>query len=131
MLGKLILSTSGLAFALAGAALVFFPQEVATTIGLPPKPLAILPLQLLAAAQMGFGFLNWYSRANVVGGIYSRPLVLANFLFCGVSAISLGKAFQHLPAALLAAFAVFALFTAAFGWLLFFADPSAKKSPSA
>ena len=129
MIGKLILAASCALLAVAGVLLIFLPQESIVALGIAANPGAVAMTQLLAAALLAFGFIDWNSRANIVGGIYSRPLVLGNFLFYGVGAISLGKALPHLPAVLAFAEVVLALFAMAFGWLLFFADP-AGKTPS-
>lgn len=128
MIGKLILSASGIALALSGTLLIFLPPELNAALGIVASPGAVALSQLLAAALLALGFINWNSRANIVGGIYSRPLVLGNFLFYGIGAVSLGKALPHLPTILAVAVAVLAVFALIFGWLLFFADPAGKKS---
>ena len=112
-----------------GLALNFLPQEVAAALGLGNAPMAVLVLQVLSAALLGMGFLNWLSKGNPMGGIYSRPLALQNFLFFGVSAISLDRAALRaapLPAIQLAA-CVVTVFAVAFGWLMFFHDPIPKE----
>jgi hypothetical protein len=128
VIGKSILVASGVLLALAGVLLIFLPQESIAALGVPANPGAVAMTQLLAAALLALGFINWNSRANIIGGIYSRPLALGNFLFYGVGAISLGKSLPHLPLVLAFAVVVLALFAIAFGWLLFFADPVGKDS---
>ena len=88
-----------------------------------------LILQMLSAALLGLGILNWFSRANLIGGIYGRPLALANFLFFFVSSTALVRAVLHHPEPMpiLCAAALGVLFTVAFAWLLFFHDPVGKK----
>ena len=117
-----------------GLALNFLPQEVAAALGLGNAPMAVLLLQVLSAALLGMGFLNWLSRGNPMGGIYSRPLALQNLLLFGVGAIALDRAALRgapLPAIQVAA-CVFTVFAVAFGWLMFFHDPipeSRKNEP--
>jgi hypothetical protein len=48
--------------------------------------------QLLAAAWLGVAALNWLQRSAVLGGIYGRPIVLANLALYFVSALSLLRA---------------------------------------
>jgi len=125
---KIVLTASAVFLFGAGLALNFLPQEVAAGLGMAAASIAVLALQVLSAALLGMGFLNWLSKANPMGGIYSRPLALQNFLFFGVGAISLDRAVLHgtpLPAIQSAA-ALFTLFALAFGWLMFFHDPIPK-----
>ena len=129
MNSRLILSTAGLVLFLSGAALSFLPQETAAALGLAPAVALVLVMQVFSAALLGLGILNWFSRANLIGGIYSRPLALANFLFFGVSAVSLDRvAVNHgVPQVILIAAIVASLFAIAFFWLLFIHDPIGKK----
>jgi hypothetical protein len=48
--------------------------------------------QLLAAAWLSLAVLNWVTRSSVLGGIYGRPIVLANTTLYFVSAMVLVKA---------------------------------------
>jgi hypothetical protein len=48
--------------------------------------------QLLGAAWLGVGTLNWLQRSAVLGGIYGRPVVFANLVLYFVSALSLLRA---------------------------------------
>jgi hypothetical protein len=125
MKSKIVVTASAILLFGAGLALNFLPQEVAAALGLGNAPMAVLLLQVLSAALLGMGFLNWLSRGNPMGGIYSRPLALQNLLLFGVGAIALDRAALRgasLPAVQLAA-CVFTVFAVAFGWLMFFHDP--------
>jgi hypothetical protein len=129
MISKIALTASAIFLFGAGLALNFFPQETAAPLGLGYALGGVLLLQVLSAALLGMGFLNWLSKGNPMGGIYSRPLALQNFLFFGVSAVALDRAALHgtpLPAIQLTA-CVFTLFAVAFGWLMFFHDPISKE----
>jgi hypothetical protein len=128
MKSKIVLTSSAAFLFIVGLALDFLPQEAAAAAGLGVAPMVVLILQVLAAALLGMGFLNWLSRGNPMGGIYSRPLALQNFLFFGIAAIPLDRAAFHasaIPAIQLAA-CVFTVFAAAFAWLMFFHDPIQK-----
>jgi hypothetical protein len=132
MQSKIVLTATAILLFGAGLALNFLPQEIAAALGMGNAPMTVLLLQVFSAALLGMGFLNWLSRGNPMGGIYSRPLALQNFLFFGVSGIALDRtAFRGvpLPAIQLTA-GVFTLLAVAFGWLMFFHDPisGGKKS---
>ena len=62
-----------------GGIALFFPQEMVSVAGLGVG--AELPVQLLAGGFLALASLNWMGRGAVYGGIYGRPIVLANFGF--------------------------------------------------
>jgi hypothetical protein len=128
MKSKMVLTVSAGFLCVMGLALDFLPQEAAAELGLGVAPMVVLILQVFSAALLGMGFLNWLSRGNPMGGIYSRPLALQNLLFFGVGAIPLDRAAFHAAPTLAIRLAacVFTVFAAAFGWLMFFHDPIPK-----
>jgi hypothetical protein len=132
LVSKIILTATALLLVVVGLALDFLPQEAATCLGLPAAAALTVILQCLAAALLGLGYLDWLSRANLMGGIYSRPLALANLLFFAVSAITLVRftAEHATPTALRVASIVASVFAILFAWLMFFHDPtrSAKQA---
>ena len=69
---------SALVLALGGVALLFAPDVILPALapGFPPN--AVWLAQLLAAAWLGVAVLDWLQRATLIGGIYGRPMVLAN-----------------------------------------------------
>jgi hypothetical protein len=69
--------------------------------------------------------LDWVSRRNRIGGIYGRPLGLANLLLFSAAALTLGKAAAagRLPSESLVPCAVFGVLAVGFAWLIFFHDP--------
>lgn len=84
---RLIMTTSGLALFVAGLACLFAPVESLSAIGM-PNPDEITS-QLLGALYLGFAGANWAARANMIGGVYARPLSAANVLHFFVGALVL------------------------------------------
>jgi hypothetical protein len=72
--------------ATCGVLLLFAADVIVPRIapGIPPG--ASWFGQLLAAAWLGLAALNWLTRSSVLGGIYGRPIVLANTTLYFVSA---------------------------------------------
>jgi len=132
MQSRIIVTASALFLLALGVGLDFLPQEASVRMGLGTASQAALVIQVLAAAFLGLGFMNWLSKGNPMGGIYSRPLALQNFLSYGVGAIALDRAVLHgaAPLAIEAAAMPFTLFTLAFAWLLFFHDPIGQSPKS-
>jgi len=86
--------------AILGVAASFFPQEILASCGSRPEGPGILLVQITGALYMGFAILNWMARGNLIGGIYSRPVALGNFLHFAVVTVMLLKALaagQHAP----------------------------------
>jgi len=86
---KLLMSTSAVALGMAGLGLSFFPQEVAAGLGM--ENAASIVLQMLGALYFGFAMLNWFAKANLIGGIYSRPVAIGNLAHFMVGALALVK----------------------------------------
>ena len=87
---KLIMTASAVFLALAGVSLTFFPNEIANQIGLGSEKPAQLVIQILGALYFGFAMLNWMAKGSIIGGIYNKPLVIANlshFLIGGLALI--------------------------------------------
>lgn len=78
--------------------------------------------QLLAAAWFALAALNWLSRSVLLGGIYGRPVVLANAVLYFVAATVLLKMVtrREAPVALwLLVVPIVVFFAGTYGWLLF------------
>ena len=104
----------------AGLALLFAPDAVLPRL-IPDYPTTALWFgQLLGGAWLGMAALNWGSRATILGGIYGRPIVLANLALYFIGAlVMLGAARRAtLPGAVWAAVALAAVLAVAYGWLL-------------
>ena len=88
---RLLMTSSAAFLALVGLAASFVPEELLWYVGSPAQRLEVLIVQMVGAAYMGFAILNWTARENLIGGIYSRPVALGNFLNFGVVAIAITK----------------------------------------
>lgn len=120
MISTLISRASAGILLLGGLALLFAPDVVLPRLvpGFPPEGAWLG--QLLAAAWLGLAALNWLSRAVLLGGIYGRPVVLANAAFYFVAAMVLLRAAAGRdvsPAAWIVAVPV-VLLAGVYGWLL-------------
>ena len=89
------------------------------------------PVQILASAFLALAIFNWMTRGFAMGGIYGRPVVLTNFTFFFVAAMSTVRPVlaggRPGPIGVLLICGIFAI---AYGFLLFArgpADPSSVK----
>jgi hypothetical protein len=111
---------SALVLLLGGTVLLFAPDTVLPAL-VPGFPRGAAWLgQLLGAAWLGVAALNWLQRSAVLGGIYGRPIVLANVALYFISALSLLRALlgRTAPASLWLVLAPAAILAAAYGALL-------------
>ncbi len=73
------MSASAVLFAVLGLTILFLPVEIAVLSGLDPGSAVLI--QLLSAGFLAMASLNWHGRSAVYGGIYGRPIILANTMF--------------------------------------------------
>lgn len=125
---KLLMASSGGIMAALGAALTFLPHEIAD--GLAMSPVGMLPviLQLLGALYIAYGMLNLMAKANPMGGIYGRPIGLANMMHFIVGALALARESMKQPPTvpLLAMAAIYGVLAVLFSLVVFGPPPFAK-----
>ena len=89
MISSLITRASAFVLILGGLVLLFAPDVVLPRLvpGFPPAAAWIG--SLLGAAWLAMAALNWSHRTTLLGGIYGRPVVYANFMLYVTSALAL------------------------------------------
>ncbi len=85
------MTTSAIFMALLGLSASFLPQELLAYANAEVGRFAIVLVQVTGALYLGFAFLNWMARGVLIGGIYSRPLALGNFMHFAVVTTVLAK----------------------------------------
>ncbi len=119
---KLILTASALFLGSAGLALTFIPAEILGYFKIEATKLLQLFLQIGGALYFSFALLNWMSKANIIGGIYNRPIAVANFTHFFIAGLALIKALISNPDLMYGIWAIGILYTAfaiSFGVILF------------
>jgi hypothetical protein len=100
---KVLMTLSALFMAALGLAFTFMPQEIAARYGAAANAATVLLIQIAGALYVAFAILNWTVRNGPIGGIYNRPVAMANVLHFAVVALTLLKAtLLHSAAAQLA-----------------------------
>ena len=119
---KLVMSASAIILGLTGIALSFIPLEIVSRLELETtKPLLIL-LQIMGALYFGFGMLNWMTKSALIGGIYNRPIAIANFSHFLIAALALVKGVLSnpgMPSIIGITAGVYLIFAVSFGIILF------------
>ena len=118
---KYLMSFSALVMFALGVLLTFAPSEVIHAAGASQAPLLTAIAQACGALYLGFAVLNWMAKDNLIGGIYSRPVAMGNFLHFFATAIALLKSVSILPrsAGIVALVGLFCILAAGFGIVLF------------
>lgn len=130
MQGRFILTFSAIILFLVGGAALFGPDEIAHALG-PANPQNVaIAIQLFGGSLMSLAIMDWMSRKNRIGGIYARPLGLANLVLFTTAALTLERAiangyFPHWVAGICGLFAILGV---SFAWLVFGHDPVANQT---
>jgi hypothetical protein len=88
---KILMSLSAFSMGLIGLLCTFLPDEMLMLMGLDWVKYLSLFIQVLGALYLGFAMLNWTAKANLIGGIYSKPIAMANFTHYMIGALAIVK----------------------------------------
>lgn len=117
---KILMTISAVFLGIMGILFSFSPQEILNYLTGDSNLITLLFLQILGSLYLGFGILNWMTKSNLIGGIYSKPLAIGNLAHFGVSAIALlkinFKAQAHVAILILLA-VVYTVFTICFAYV--------------
>jgi hypothetical protein len=86
---KNLMMASSALMGITGIAAVFIPKEIANAMAIPAAEGISLCIQILGALYLGFAIMNWMAKGVLIGGIYSRPLSMGNFLHFTIGGIVL------------------------------------------
>lgn len=94
---KLVLISSAILMGLTGIFLIFAPDIALQHVQIVQSKNSLMLIQILGALYFGFSLLNWMVRFNVIGGIYNRPIALANFIHFFVVGMAMIKEIISTP----------------------------------
>jgi len=118
---KLLMTISSLLLALAGIFALFAPDVLLTLCGAPTAdPLSTL-IQLMGALYFSMAMMNWTAKDSAIGGIYARPVSIANFSQFLIGTLLLAKVVlsSGFNLAITLLLVVYAIFAILFYWLVF------------
>ena len=90
---KILMTISAVILGTIGIILTFIPQEVSRYLNLTESTPILL--QILGSLYFGFAILNWTAKANLIGGIYSKPVAIGNFTHFFIGGLALIKLVLH------------------------------------
>ena len=125
---KLLMTISAVTLGVTGIILSFIPQEVSRFLSMSGSTPIVF--QILGAVYFGFAMLNWTAKANLIGGIYSRPVAIGNFTHFLIGGLALIKLLLHNTngTSIWACAILYSIFAVLFGYVLFTNPASTNKS---
>ena len=126
---KYLMVASSVFLGLIGVVCSFAPEDVLKYFSFENNALLAMIIQMLGALYLAFAFLNWTAKANLIGGIYSKPISLGNTLHFVVGGLAMAKYFlKHTDASILIIPIIFyAIFAVLFALVLFGRFPLKKQ----
>jgi len=125
---KLILSVTAIFLGLISLSLTFAPDNVMHAFGIADSVVVRLMFQILGAFYFAFAMLNWMAKGAYIGGIYNRPIAIANlshFLIGGLALTKAAFAQKELPM-IISVFAGFYMVAAIVFYMVMSTHPSPK-----
>ena len=118
---KLLMTSSALILGLAGVFAMFAPDVLLSTQGAAVTGNLSVMIQLMGALYFSFALMNWTAKDSLIGGIYARPVSLANFshFFAGALLLLKHQLSSEMNLSTLAVLIVYAVYAACFYWLVF------------
>jgi hypothetical protein len=118
---KLLMTTSSLLLGLAGIFALFTPDVLLSMLGVPlANPLSAL-IQLMGALYFSMALMNWTAKDSAIGGIYARPVSLANFahFFIGTLLLIRYQISNEFNLLMVLVMVIYLVFASLFYWLVF------------
>ena len=87
---RIIMTLSAISLGTFGILLIFIPDTILSQLYVNTNNTALFLMQILGALYFSFGMLNWMTKTSLIGGIFNRPIAVANlthFLIAGLALI--------------------------------------------
>jgi len=94
---KPLMTLNAIILALIGISLIFLPKEILDYFELSASDTLELLMQITGSLYFAFAMLNWMSKGSIIGGIYGRPIAIANLTHFVIAGLSLIKGIMANP----------------------------------
>ena len=94
---KPLMTLNAIMLALIGISLIFLPKEILDYFELSASDTLELLMQITGSLYFAFAMLNWMSKGSIIGGIYGRPIAIANLTHFVIAGLSLIKGIMANP----------------------------------
>jgi len=116
------MTSSAVILGIMGLLLIFIPDLILIHLNSDVNKTLLLLMQILGALYFSFAMLNWMTKTNLIGGIYNRPIAIANFTHFLIAGLALTKGIIANPSSsytIWVAGIAYCLFCVSFGIILF------------
>jgi hypothetical protein len=128
---KIVMTASSVTLGIAGVALTFAPNVLLKHMGFHDNIILVYLLQIIGSLYFAFAMLNWMTKSSLIGGIYNRPIALANFTHFLIAGLALSKGIIYNPnltSLIVISGIIYVVFAVLFGILLFTHPISSSKT---
>ena len=91
------MTLTAILLAVLGLSLTFAADNIIVWLGIDNSVPINLIFQLLGAAYFAFAMLNWMAKGAIIGGIYNKPIAIANLSHFLIGGLALTKAVINNP----------------------------------
>ena len=88
---KSLMTLSAMILAMIGISLIFLPNEILDYLELSVSETLQLLMQIIGSFYFALAILNWMSKGSLIGGIYGRPIAMANLTHFVIAGLALIK----------------------------------------
>ena len=85
------MTLSAMILAMIGISLIFLPNEILDYLELSVSETLQLLMQIIGSLYFALAILNWMSKGSLIGGIYGRPIAMANLTHFVIAGLALIK----------------------------------------
>lgn len=128
---KILMTSSSVFLGLAGMFALFMPDVLLTAQGVTVTGTMPTLVQLMGVLYFSFALMNWTAKDSAIGGIYARPVSLANFghFFAGALLLAKYQFSNEFNLTMFIVMVVYVVYASLFYWLVFRAA-GIKPTPS-
>lgn len=119
---KIVMTSSAVLMGIVGISFTFLPSEIMIYFEVEPSKFLQMMIQILGALYFAFAMLNWMSKESFIGGVYNRPIAIANLTHFLIVALALVKnvfSSEEWSLILVIVTTLYSLFAILFGIILF------------
>ena len=118
---KILMTSSSLVLGSAGVFALFVPDVLLSALGSAATGILSVLVQLMGALYFSMALMNWTAKDSTIGGVYARPVSLANFshFLTGMLVLLRYELSTEMNLSVLIALIVYVIFTICFYWLVF------------
>lgn len=116
------MTSSAVLMGIVGISFTFLPSEIMIYFEVEPSKFLQMMIQILGALYFAFAMLNWMSKESFIGGVYNRPIAIANLTHFLIVALALVKnvfSSEEWSLILVIVTTLYSLFAILFGIILF------------